>query len=271
MNRLKEAIKRATPEPVWAALKRTRFRYEMSRFQPYQARHIYCGFPLEVSITESLAQGWYDHDWPNLAELDLLQTRKLRAGARVFDLGAHQCVVALMLSRIVGPEGRVLAVEAFRHHVEVGNRNRELNAAPNLEILHGAVAAKSGQIAFSWDSHVDNPAQKSAKDIVNAYSIDDLAARYGVPDVLFIDVEGYECEALRGARETLRHKPDCFVEVHAGVGLENFGGSVKDVLSYFPVDQFDLFGSVPGGTQYTSLTPESEYLGRHFYMVALAK
>ena len=59
-----------------------------------------------------MGAGWYDHDWPELPEIALLKQHGLRPGARVFDIGAHQGVVALMLSKTVGPEGFVLAVEA---------------------------------------------------------------------------------------------------------------------------------------------------------------
>jgi len=46
-----------------------------------------------------------------------------------------------------------------------------------------------------------------------------------VPNVLFIDIEGYEIPALLGATETFCTTPDSFVEVHAGVGLERFRGT----------------------------------------------
>jgi hypothetical protein len=39
-----------------------------------------------------------------------------------------------------------------------------------------------------------------------------------------MDIEGYELNALRGARKVLGTALDCLVEVHAGVGLESYGG-----------------------------------------------
>jgi hypothetical protein len=49
-----------------------------------------------------------------------------------------------------------------------------------------------------------------------------------------MDIEGYELNARRGARKELGTAPrDCFVEVHAGVGLESYGRTVEEVLSFF--------------------------------------
>ena len=39
---------------------------------------------------------------------------------------------------------------------------------------------------------------------VQAITIDGLAKKFGSPDVLFLDIEGYEIAARRGAQETLK-------------------------------------------------------------------
>jgi len=270
MNSLKQVAKSVLPAQAWGALKRRRQQFDRWRFQPYEVHHTYSGTPLNVWIGDELGRGWYDQDWEPMAELELLQTHKLRPGARVFDLGAHQCVVAILLSRIVGPNGSVVALEATRASVEIANRNRLLNAAENLEIVHAAVAAESGSIVFTLDGHVENNHEKSANVSVDAFSIDDLAKRYGVPDVLFIDVEGYECKALEGATETLRTKPDCFVEVHGGVGLENFGGTLDKVLSFFPSQDFELFAAWPD-CRFAKFTDKEQFHGRRFFLISLSR
>ena len=76
---------------------------------------------------------------------------------------------------------------------------------------------------------------------VKAVTVDDLALEYGTPDILYIDVEGFECQVLRGASRTLSSRPDCIIEVHAGCGLERAGGSLEDLLRFFPEDDYSLW------------------------------
>jgi FkbM family methyltransferase len=61
------------------------------------------------------------------------------------------------------------------------------------------VARHSGTIAFSVAMRVDEKTGRLGRLRVPAWSIDDLAAAHGAPDVIFMDVEGFEPEALGGA------------------------------------------------------------------------
>ena len=137
------------PRWLWARLRLARQRFTIARYNCRVVQRVYAGFPLQVYLADPLGEGWYDHDWPRMPEIELLQRRRLRENARVFDLGAHQGVVALILARIVGQGGMVVAVEANPHNADVCRRNRDLNQASQLTILHAAVADKHGTIVFS--------------------------------------------------------------------------------------------------------------------------
>jgi len=266
---MKQLIKSLLPKPLWSRLRMLRLRYTRARYQRRRVRHNYGGYELEVELTDPMSAGWYDHDWPESPEITLLKQHGLRPGARVFDIGAHQCVVALMLSKTVGMRGFVLAVEASRENCEAGDQNRKLNGLDNCLILHAAGAAQSGTLTFNrgTNGQVDDGSGDWGKIQVDAYSVDDLADRYGVPDVLFIDVEGFECEVLRGAQKTLACGSDCFVEVHVKAGLEKYGGSVGQVIGLFPAG-YEFYAAAPDGA-FAPWKEASAVFEDRFFLVAI--
>jgi FkbM family methyltransferase len=175
----------------------------------------------------------YDRDWPELGEIAFLKQAGLREGATVFNLGANHGVVAMMLAQAVGPSGIVVAVEAGATDSRAASENALLNGLEQLHCLHAAVARSEGVVRFGVNGEVDSGSGRFGRERVPAVSIDGLARTYGVPDVVFMDVEGYEGEALAGAEETLAARPDWFVEVHGDEAIGRYGGSVDEVLRVF--------------------------------------
>jgi FkbM family methyltransferase len=270
---IKEIARRSIPQPLWTMLRLARVWSSVHFYRERKVTHAYGGFPLSVWLTDPLAQGWYDADWPELREIALLKTGRLQPGARVFDLGAHQCVVAMMLSRIVGTEGQVVALEANPHNAEIGERNRALNDIAQLKVVHGAAARDSGTVDFGkgLNGAVVAGEREWGLQRVRAYSVDELAREFGRPDVLFIDVEGFECEVLKGARETLQNRPDVFIEVHSGCGLERFGGSREEILNTFPVDYYQLFSAEPASPEFVPVQDANTLPEKRFFLVALTR
>jgi FkbM family methyltransferase len=269
---LKRMIKRAIPGPLWWRLRLAWHWWRRRKYRSRTVTHAYGDTRLQVHLADALAEGWYDHDWAGPPEfVKLRQQGALRKGARVFDLGAHQGVVALMLADVVGPEGKVVAVEASPHNAAQCLRNRELNRMPWIDIVQAAVADRSGTVFFNRGSngHVDRGGNEWGRVQVPAVTIDELTDRYGLPDLLFVDIEGFECQALRGAARTLASHPDCFVEVHGGVGLEQYGGSVEELVSHFPPQLYSLFYYTEGQGDLTTATAEQLPRGQRFFLLAL--
>ena len=239
---LKALLRRAAPRWLWSRLRTWKMRRMLANFTPYTAEHTYAGVRLKVRIADTLAQGWYDHDWGPLPEIDLLRQGALHPGARVLDLGAHQGVVAMILAHHVGPSGQVVAVEALPHNARMAEVNRDLNGFGQIRVEAAAVSDQPGELEISTglNGQVRNAATDIGTTRVPAVTVDGLAERHGPPDVLFIDVEGYECHALRGAGRTLERRPECYVEVHGGCGLERAGGSVADVFRLLPASGYEL-------------------------------
>lgn len=278
---MREALRRIVPRPALGRIRAVQQRRTIRGFAPYVTTRSYGGRELRVSIEDPVAQGWYDHDWPPLSEIGLLAERgQLRPGTRVFDLGAHQCVLALMLAAEVGSSGLVVAVEATPHNAEVGLRNVALNVgagsvegAANVVVCNAVASSAEGTIAFAptLNGHVAARRAGYAFPPVDlpAVTVDSLARTYGPPGVIFVDVEGFEQRVVEGAGETFTAgRPDWFVEVHAGGPLEEQGGSVAGVLAHFEERGYRLLvGNSDEGGHYEPL--QGPPPDRRFHLIAL--
>lgn len=97
-----------------------------------------------MRLEDPLAEGWYDHDWDQPIELRGILESGLKPGSTVFDVGAHQCVVALMLASRVGSNGLVVAIEGEPHNARVGRLNVARNPGLRVDVVHAAIAARRG-------------------------------------------------------------------------------------------------------------------------------
>ncbi|MEI6278412.1 MAG: FkbM family methyltransferase [Verrucomicrobiae bacterium] len=270
----KARVRSFVPVSWLKTLHHIKIRLEKRMFKPHVAKQCFGDVELRLQISDPMAQDWYGRGGGFLKEIQLLTQSQLRPGARVFNVGAHQGIVALQLAHHVGPHGLVVAVEANPHNIPLARENCRLNGVRNLVVEHAVVAARSGSLPFSQEWDGQSVGRGTCR--VPAITIDELSGRYGRPDVLYIDVEGYECEVLAGASGTLAHAPDLYIEVHPGCGLEDFGGSVEKVLSYLSPDTYELFAIRPaqppdGADLVRGFDPDLSWIRERFYLVALRK
>jgi FkbM family methyltransferase len=281
VSALKKLVKGILPEATVSTFNRFRWRRRFRHYRRKLVTQRFGDYDLTVELIDPLGESWYAHDWKMPPEISLLQRSRLKPGAVVFDLGAHQCVMAMLLSKIVGPNGFVLAVEGASANAKAGLRNVHLNSISNCSVVHAVASSESGTARFEpfGNGRVITEANSPtiwASEIVQAYSVDDLAAAYRCPDVVYVDVEGWECEVLDGASKTFEKKPDWFVEVHRGAGLEERGGSVDRVLSYFGDGYRCYVAKQTTANDYAhwhgfELLKESDLPIERFYLVAMAE
>jgi|tagenome__1003787_1003787.scaffolds.fasta_scaffold20969669_2 FkbM family methyltransferase len=272
---------RLMPQPMLRRLRVARFEREHRAFDSRIVEHDYAGRRLQIRIATPYGER-YDRDWPELEELRFLRAHKLRPGARVFDLGASHGIVALMLADAVGPQGEVIALEADPTEAAAAQENADVNGVAQLRCLHAAAGRYSGTIAFGLNGEVADADASWGAQQIEAWSVDDLAKRHGAPDLVFIDVEGFEQEVLAGASGTLAARPDWFVEVHVGDKLGKFGGSVEAILEHFPPDAYDLYAGpddlriAPDGTlfqeaEFRPVAEVGDLLSQRFFLVAVGR
>ncbi len=254
-------------------LQRRKLEKQIQTFPRRIVEHFYGDIRLRIELADGLGEGWYDHDWEPLPELNLMCKAGLRQGARVFDLGAHQGVVGLMIGHRVGPTGSVILVEANAHNILQCKRNVELNAMPWVVARHAAASDKPGKVVFNGglNGAVAEVSDYAGRVEVPAVTVDSLAAEYGKPDVLFVDVEGFECRVLAGAEQTLSTNVDWFLEAHVGCGLEAAGGSADQILKYFPNERYKKWIHCEEDREPVPLEHAGEKLKTRFFLTALAR
>lgn len=138
-----------------------------------------------------------------------------RPGMTAVDVGAALGVFSLYLSRMVGPGGRVIAIEPTPKSVKLLRRNATRNGAA-IEIIQAAAADSPGVREFYLTRSSDSNAffrhpliAPSGRMQVDTITLDQTVAK---ADLVKIDVEGAELDVLRGAARLLDERPVLVVE-----------------------------------------------------------
>lgn len=187
----------------------------------------------------------------------------------VFELGAHQGLIAMMFAATVGSKGRIIAVEADPRNEAIAKRNYLLNNMNSIRSENRAVADTDGfiEIEVHDQASLSNSRPSLHTIRIPSVTIDSLRKKHGEPSLVMLDIEGAEMLALTGAGKTLQGTSDFTVEIHAGCGLEKLGGNVTSIINTFRSHGYDLYYRFEQDPEYRSLNdaaPESR-----FFLIAL--
>jgi FkbM family methyltransferase len=152
--------------------------------------------------------------------------RILGPGSVAVDGGAHCGTLTLAMADLVKGAGEVWAFEPQRFVFQTLAANVALNSAVNVHTVHAALGRKGAKpltvqltspaLSFNWGSlsyakAPQGPIGRSEK--VPVVAIDDLPLSR--LDLVKLDVEGMEADALRGAGEMIKkHKPALYIETN---------------------------------------------------------
>lgn len=173
------------------------------------------------------------------AELTNALRGLLSAGNTFIDVGANEGWFSVLAAQRVGRVGRVLAIEPQERLWPVILANAGLNKLSNLQLLPYAIAGEPGRTTINLypslntgSSHIGGRRRRWERtqevDTIPLQQV--LDGLDGKPvDLMKMDVEGFEFEALRSAGHhlgtTIRR---LVVEIHAGP-LKALGSSEEEV------------------------------------------
>ena len=170
----------------------------------------------------------------------------LSPGDFAIDVGANRARHTIPMARAVGPEGRILAVEAAKETAI--KLQRDLNAAkiPDVvEIGNYAVSDKPGVGEFTYVPSATGLSSLKSDDKIESYAdrltetvtinrLDDMVSDDRIAKFMKLDIEGAELFALKGAARILRnHRPI--------LAFENGGLRYARRFNYTSVEFFDFF------------------------------
>ena len=146
-----------------------------------------------------------------------LLNQLLGPGDTYLDVGAHWGIYAVVASRLVGPGGRVVAVEPYAPSAQVLLRNAEHNGCRNLTLVQAALSDRAGQgrllvgeggdnLNRLADPERDGVAPRSAAPSCPLLTFDGLLRGQALDQVTLckIDIEGGE---VRLAADLEAHAP----------------------------------------------------------------
>lgn len=145
----------------------------------------------------------------------------LGPGQVVVDIGANIGYYALMEAKIVGPGGKVYAIEPVSANVKMLLKNIEMNGYSNIDVFTLAIgnADRVSQIYLSdrrnWHSMIRRGDSDHTEE-VQMLRLDTFLNDKLPPDLVRMDVEGFETEIIKGMVNTLSsaRKLKLFIEVH---------------------------------------------------------
>jgi FkbM family methyltransferase len=144
------------------------------------------------------------------ADERLLMRCLAQPGDTVIDIGANVGLLSLTAAKVVGPTGRVIAIEPSPRTAGYLAQNVVLNGLSCVEphaVALGAAEERIGLVQLHTDDQNFVAPATEARVAVPMKRLDTVLAESGLSDtpinVLKLDVEGYELSVLRGGSSAL--------------------------------------------------------------------
>ena len=143
----------------------------------------------------------------------------------VFDVGAHIGLVTMPVSKMLGTSGQVIAFEPSAANCRALSQHLTLNNLSNVKVVNCLIGAQDVETVSFFESRgvsgmntcapIKNENEYLKKSMCQV-TIDAFCEEHVLaPEIIKIDVEGYELAVLEGAKSILQKtSPTIFLSVH---------------------------------------------------------
>jgi FkbM family methyltransferase len=165
-------------------------------------------------------------------------------GDIVVDVGANIGEYSLIAAQKVKQNGKVISIEPLKETAQTLTKNFQLNNFTNYEVITKVIGNENkkvnlykqmagGTMGFVDSTLIGRKFEKA--DEVEMTTIDEILSTRNIENVkvIKIDIEGYEFELLKGAKNSLKNKKikNLIIEVHINY-LKEKGISEKQFYDY---------------------------------------
>lgn len=205
---------------------------------------IVCGPAMDTSVMPQIRRGVYE------PHVQRLFCSLVKTGMTVCDIGANFGQHTIVLSKLVGPAGKVFAIEASPINAEYIRRTVAANKCGNVEIIQCGVWSHDTELTFS---HVENAEATSfCSNKTNIREIEqNPACKYQTIqvsaldklitddiDFVKIDIEGAELFAMKGARNFLASKSPILMELNTFTSKTFMNVEIEDIINYMESKEY---------------------------------
>lgn len=158
----------------------------------------------------------------------------------VVDAGANIGLISIFCGQKVGKHGLVLAFEPHPETAAILRRNIELNHLNQVKVFEQALGSEKGTAKIYSNLHINRGAasmvdfqEGSSSFEIQVDVLDQVLLRNKLHKVnlLKVDVEGFEMEVLKGAKELLASEDGPILVVECSITRQNYHYSMSDLYS----------------------------------------
>lgn len=187
----------------------------------------------DVTIVPSILGGYFES-----LEIDVFKALMPKTST-VIDVGGNIGLYAILAGQL-NPTAKIASFEPIEENIQYFNKNLKLNKVKNVTIVNSAVGATTGELEIflsatnvGTHSAAQQVTLSSNSVMVPMVSIDDYVKKFKLkPDVIKVDVEGYDGFVFDGSIDTLKkYRPTVFAE---------YGPAMMKKCRYEPAKFLDI-------------------------------
>lgn len=154
-------------------------------------------------------------------ECTRIMKKELEKGMVIAEIGANIGYYALLEASIIGEKGKIYAIEPFPSNFDLLQKNIKLNSYDKIiESYNIAISNYSGKekLYVTSKHNLCNMLATEADEFVEVKTetLDNFIENKQKPDLIRMDIEGFEYYVIEGMKKTMKQCNSCkmFIEVH---------------------------------------------------------